>query len=313
MPKENPSRVREQAKAWTPNASQQLFGVQPFGSAKIAPLDAARTARRAVPTSALKRYQSLACSLKAFTLVELLLTVTIMTVIIFALYAVFDHTQKALRGSINQVDVLEAGRAAMNLMTGELEQMSPSGETNVANLFVQFSSQATPFIQTLPDNKLRTNLLEDVFFLSRAQNRWNASAYMVFPLRDGAGNSLSTVGTLMRFSTNSVSPTLAYQILSTFFSNASTNILLQPVIDGVIHMRLRSYRTDGSLIPEFSKVYFRSNDLPGYVELELGILEPHVIDQFKGMPQNVATNFLAKHAGQVHLFRQRIPIRTAFQ
>jgi prepilin-type N-terminal cleavage/methylation domain-containing protein len=247
-----------------------------------------------------------------FTLIEILLSVTIMTVIIVSLYAVFDHTQKALRGSMRQVDVLEAGRAAMDLMTRELEQMSASNETNVANLFVQFSA-ARPFLQDLPRDK-RTNFLQDFFFLSRMNNQWSASGYMVVPLRDGEGNVLSTVGTLMRFNTNAPTAGAAYQVLSTFLSNAATNVLLQPVIDGVIHMSLRTYDRNGLKFTDLSKRYFRSNSLPGYVELELGILEPQIITQFKSMPNaNVATNYLAKHAGQVHLFRQRIPVRTAFQ
>jgi prepilin-type N-terminal cleavage/methylation domain-containing protein len=250
---------------------------------------------------------------RGFTLIELLLSVTIMTVIIVALYAVFDHTQKALRNSVSQVDVLESGRAAMDLMTRELEQMSASNEPNVANLFVQFSV-ARPFFQTLPGDKLRTNFLQDFFFLSRMNNQWSASGYMVVPLRDGAGNSLSTVGTLVRFNTNSPTAGAANQVLSTFLSNAATNILLQPVIEGVIHMSLRIYDRNGLKFSDLPRRYFRSDALPGYVELELGILEPQIIAQFRSMPNsNVATNFLAKHAGQVHLFRQRIPIRTAFQ
>jgi hypothetical protein len=46
----------------------------------------------------------------AFSLVELLVAVSITTVIIFASVRDLDHTQKAFRGSISQVDVMESGR-----------------------------------------------------------------------------------------------------------------------------------------------------------------------------------------------------------
>ncbi len=67
-------------------------------------------------------------------------------------------------------------------------------------------------------------------------------------------------------------------------------------------------------------VYFWSNSVPAYVELELGIMEPQVYLRYKAIgdfnPVGQA-NYLSNHVAQVHLFRQRIPIRgvdpTAYQ
>jgi len=55
--------------------------------------------------------------------------------------------------------------------------------------------------------------------------------------------------------------------------------------------------------------------LPGYIELELGVLEPTTLKQFQAFKDSpaVAAAFLKKQAGKVQLFRQRIPIRTALQ
>jgi hypothetical protein len=102
---------------------------------------------------------------------------------------------------------------------------------------------------------------------------------------------------------------------------------LQPVIDGVIHLTLLPYDDAGSPMkrtngPRGFRVfdpnprtsynyYFLSNALPRFVELEMGILEPQILEQYKSMPPNVASNFLARQAGRVHLFRQRIAIHTA--
>lgn len=59
---------------------------------------------------------------------------------------------------------------------------------------------------------------------------------------------------------------------------------------------------------------FKSNALPSYVDLEFAILEPETLSQYYSMLQDKnpnATNFLAKQVTKVHLFRQRIPIRSA--
>jgi hypothetical protein len=61
---------------------------------------------------------------------------------------------------------------------------------------------------------------------------------------------------------------------------------------------------------------FKSNAMPAYIELEFGILEPEVLTQYYLMKQEENPNadrFLARQASKVHLFRQRIPIRTAAQ
>ena len=68
---------------------------------------------------------------------------------------------------------------------------------------------------------------------------------------------------------------------------------------------------------EFSSNFaFRSNALPAYLDLQLGILEPETLAQYYTMVRDGnpnATNFLARQIGKVHLFRERIPIRTAVQ
>lgn len=54
--------------------------------------------------------------------------------------------------------------------------------------------------------------------------------------------------------------------------------------------------------------------LPAYVEIELAVAEPIVAERFRiraeSNPQ-AARDYLRKKAGQVHIFRQRVPIRAA--
>ncbi len=59
-------------------------------------------------------------------MVEILVTMVLLSIIVLALMTVFNSTQKAFRSSLTQTDVLESGRLAMGLMVGDLEGMTPS-------------------------------------------------------------------------------------------------------------------------------------------------------------------------------------------
>jgi hypothetical protein len=54
-------------------------------------------------------------------------------------------------------------------------------------------------------------------------------------------------------------------------------------------------------------------NLPNSIELELGVLEPQVVEQLRAFGSNTAAqvNFMTNRMGAVHIFRQQIPIRAA--
>ncbi|HPC60329.1 MAG TPA: prepilin-type N-terminal cleavage/methylation domain-containing protein, partial [Verrucomicrobiota bacterium] len=52
----------------------------------------------------------------AFSLVEILVTVALLSFIVLGLLAMFHQTQRAFRSSITQTDVLEAGRALTEII-----------------------------------------------------------------------------------------------------------------------------------------------------------------------------------------------------
>ena len=60
---------------------------------------------------------------------------------------------------------------------------------------------------------------------------------------------------------------------------------------------------------------FSANALPAYLEVEMGILEDRTLARYNAMtnsgvgPGTIAWAYLLNHAAQVHIFRQRIPIR----
>jgi prepilin-type N-terminal cleavage/methylation domain-containing protein len=302
---------------------------------------------------------------RGFSLIELLTAVSIMVIIIFALYSMFAQVQKALRANITQVDVLESGRAASEMLGRELESLSACNLPATINLqagllYVGNTPLISPLMQMDADEKtaLRTNLIQEIFFLSRQNNRWVGTGYRVMRADDG-------VGTLYRFSTQTNyymlnHTNLIFQFLNSSFTNAagqvSTNF--NRVADGIIHMRLTAYDPDGRQLtargtnmyhsyrllrldssgarqgltstagsPQEANVILRqqfgfetqttflSNALPAYVDLELGVLEPAALRQYESLRDapRTATAFLRKQGAKVHLFRQRIPIRTVEQ
>jgi hypothetical protein len=293
---------------------------------------------------------------------ELLLAVGIMTVLVAALYGMFHHTQRALRANVTQVDVLEVGRATMDVLTRDLAQMCASrqrGETNLhtsLSPLVGFGGRSVaelaamyyvtnppadlgyyqPVVQTLmTGSATRTNRLQEVYYLSRYGERFIGTSYRVIGVTNG-------VGTLARLSRELPVKELVYGQLS---SNvlAAPAVQYAPLADGVIHFRLRLYDTDGfpfewqtadrltnrvlypavlmrtnlflyeDRMPSETTSAFLSNALPSYVEIELAVVEPKTLDQLRAFAPGsaMAGRFLANHAAQVHVFRQRVAIRQA--
>jgi type II secretory pathway component PulJ len=268
-----------------------------------------------------------ACS--AFTLVEVLVVVVLMSFIILALMAVFNSTQSAFRASITQTDVLEGGRAAMGLIKSDFESMSPSfGVSNSAvnfSIAVVVTGTNTPLVQSLAGSGyLRTNVLEEFFILTRQNTTWTGVGYLVDL------TSTNYLNPLYRFSiSTNVMAQNAPAMLYTNFINASI-ASMSHLMDGVVHLTVRAYDTNGvwmtngyanlanltvknvqfqpSTLGEVG-FYMYSNTLPASVEVQLGMLEDRTLQRAQSISGLVQSNYLAQHAGQVHLFRQRIPIR----
>ncbi|MGH7993671.1 MAG: PilW family protein, partial [Limisphaerales bacterium] len=142
----------------------------------------------------------------AFTLVEMLVTLALLSLIVLSLMTVFNSTQKAFRASLTQTDILESGRLAMGLIADDLAKTTPSFGTNSlgkgsptggpdprvstpVNFFVDanpYTVNYQPFVQYLPGTSAqRTNVLETFFMLSR-QNingspSWVGTGYVVDP------------------------------------------------------------------------------------------------------------------------------------
>ncbi len=275
---------------------------------------------------------------RAFSLVEILMTVAMLSVIILGLVAMFDQTRRAFTSSMTQVDVLEGGRAATAFIANDLEQLAPCYASNALaplanfeNFYMDVPSSYYAVVQTLTDpGESRTNMLQELYFITRYNQQWTAVGYKI-----DLNGETNGVGTLYRWSSNNIpvtSTNLSNLVLPFTSLDPSTNG--SRIIDGVIDFRIRAYDMNGNLlgtnvaIPWFGKynnIYtqtnattgepmyyrFRSNAVPAYVEVELGILETRTLQRYYSMTNNpsVAEAFLTNHAAQVHMFRQRVPIR----
>ena len=273
---------------------------------------------------------------RAFTLIEILVVVVLMSLIVLALMAVFSSTQAAFRASLTQTDVLEGGRATMGMFKSDLESMTPSfGVSNGAVNFCvntnrfQYGSNSPPLVQSLAGSSpttQRTNVLENFFILTRQNTTWTGTGYIVDT------TSTNYFNPLYRFSiTTNVMARNVPAMLYTNFMNASfTN--MSHLMDGVMHLTVRAYDPNGYwmtntieinggrfvtnrnvqfLLPALGEVgfYMFSNTLPASVEIQLGLLEDRTLQRAQSISGLTQSNYLAGRAGQVHLFRQRFPIR----
>ena len=296
----------------------------------------------------------------AFSLIEILVTVGLLSFIIFGLLAMFNQTQRAFRLSMTQTDVLESARATMDMVARDVEQAAPCEYPNIyangawyraTNFFVEPSPffNNPPLYQGLPGTAtVRTNQVQRFFFLSKLNQDVIGTGYLVVP--DDANGM---VGTLYRFSgTNQRSAPVT--VSGAFLSAANialgnmqqglsvTN--LSRIADGLVHLRVRAFSTNGSLIvagtrtngfaltpnpigpyavvgdtivvannafdPLQTACYFMKEAVPAYIEVEMGMLEPQTTQRYRsiGVPA-VQRTYLSNHVAQVHIFRQRIPIR----
>jgi len=307
-----------------------------------------------------------------------MITVGLLSFIILGLLAMFNQTQRAFRTSMTQSDVLEAGRAAMDMIAREVAQTTPSSAPDIliniggrASPYraTNFFSEPSPFFEgtlgyqpllqglpAMPSTVVRTNTVERFFFLTRLNQDWVGTGYDVLP--EIPTNAM--VGTLYRFSATNqyrsglinVGAAFRAAANNAYVQNAAglpvTN--LSRIADGVVHFRVRAYALSGYLVvtnslrgtnayrrawpytaaatpstfftnawntiasadainPDQSATYFMSNAAPAYVEVELGLLEPQILQRYRSIPiAGAQRQYLSNHVAQVHLFRQRIAI-----
>lgn len=278
---------------------------------------------------------------RAFTLVEILTAVAITTIIVFTLMKMFDTSTKALQLANRQTDVWESARGTFGILRQNLGELTTGGATNRINLFT--ANQTT---ENVGGNLMRR---QDIYILSRENNQWNVNVYLLGKDRlsdlDTAG-----VKTLYRFQTNfpvyppaSASPlgfeydiftslhpfTVALDALDRHLAAVDSGQEPEGTINvmarGIVHLRVVPYAADGRAFTNYNvlppplpvdhyvdddTVRFRGEMLPNSVDLEMFVLHPDRIEEFRSQAGPIAQkNYLDKHTSSVQLFRTRIPVR----
>ena len=262
--------------------------------------------------------------LQAFSLIEIMVAVTLLAVIIVGLLAMFYQTQRAFRAGMAQVDVLEGGRATMELITRELQEVSASSDSPVTNFEARVPVGYASLNLELPAGETISSTIQDLWFLRRFNDDWFGESYHV-------GNPVAGVGTLYRMfvtggRTNAPGLTdlLRTPLIDTN-SPLTTNFIR--VADGVVHFRVVPFDSRGLLltnndfnagiyaIPSGPIYYSFSNTLPAYVDIELAVLEPKAVEQVRARANNIAKaiEYLKKQPGRMHFFKQRVALRNAPQ
>jgi len=267
-----------------------------------------------------------------------MVVMVLLSLIVIALMGVFSSTQAAFRASVTQTDVLEGGRAAMDLITGDLRAMAPSlGTSNIVsgaypavNLCITNYNYPILTNSLVASGNIRSNLLDNIFILSRGNQNgvptWYGTGYAVYV-------SPTNLYSLYRFSASSP-VAAAYEPASLYYVNFQ-NFLAAPngtncshLLDGVVAFKLSPFDADGKLIftnrtnirtnysPNGVCCLFFSNALPASVEIEMATLEDRTLQRAESRgisgqsPLTVPAQwqYLAGQAGKLHVFRQRVTI-----
>lgn len=278
---------------------------------------------------------------RAFSLIEIMVGVALISVIILGLLAMFYQVQRAFRAGTTQADILEGGRATMSLLVRDLQEMSAFHDqqvlefTRLTNCVIEPSAGLNLTTQKLPTGGVRDNRLQDIVFLSQNGDQWFGTAYRVAFSSNG-------VGVLQRFTTNRFRDTLPARTGNLLAEIAGDLSRLDPevspsfhrVLDGVVGLTFTPHFTngiaytntlrggslveiDGRIIDHNSAVYlFVSNKVPAYVDVELAVVEQNILARFRARDadaagQASALEYLDRQVGKTHVFRQRVAIRPA--
>lgn len=273
----------------------------------------------------------------AFSVIEIMVAVALLAVIIVGLLAMFYQVQRAFRAGTAQVDVMEGGRATMNLLTRDLQEMTTTGLSFVTNCVILPSQALTLTSQELSSGEARENYLQDICLVSRLNDEWIGMAYRVAFADTGVGtlyrlNVRRPVESLPFENTNAVTRLSDFACTNLDFAGPD----LHRVVDGVVHLTFTPYDTNGFSFRTYNEtdprsglrdlridhkadiMAFMETNLPAYIDIELAVLEPGAFEKFNAridsslpFPQSInrATNYLARQIGRTHVFRQRVAIR----
>lgn len=194
-----------------------------------------------------------------------MVVVVLLAVIVLGLMAMFVQVQRAFRAGTTQTDILESGRMATEMISRELEQISPSYARASSDLANPKYDQPNFYIglrnyfeQPLPASTgSRTNIQDDLFFLTHENQKWTGIGYFVrsndnltLPVQSGA------VGTLYRFEMSMTSAQFAQapRLLFYYFDQTRQGLYTSnysKILDGVVSFKFRAFDQTGNWLSDY--------------------------------------------------------------
>ena len=268
-PGRNPPVMRRDEEPLSPALSPRKCSRGERARPALAPGSSGRRAAAPLPSPGLcRRFLSVVTAgrdRRGMTLIEVMVAVALLSVIMLGLTAMFSQTRKAFTLGLANVEYQEAGRAAMEIITREVQQTTPTDYTTYPGTNGQYGNGLNFYVNLTPG--VNTNLVwqmigtdhtnfsfESLFFVTRYNQQWKAIGYRLM-----GADAATGVGTLYRYEADNVS--LANLLGSaTGLSPVSDEFMTDPpspnpvfgtfgrVVDNVVDFRVRAYDKDGQTI-----------------------------------------------------------------
>lgn len=213
-----------------------------------------------------------------FSIIEMMVAVALLGIVILALYSLFDQTQKALRTATGQADVNEPVRAALDILTADLQRAAATGIPDVTNMVVRYftdqnGADPAPLPPWLELVGPRRQAFHEILYFQREQDHsWRAAGFFVGPeFTEVAGYKSETpwpppVGSLYAYTdpdtirarrqnlSLSVNNEFNVRTLQRFNNTSTRTTSASRVLDGVVVFRVLPYDSYGRLLDEFNLV-----------------------------------------------------------